>query len=150
MEEKEKKKKNKNPYYKHIESEEICNKILENFGADIKEGHIINGHMPVKAKDGESPIRAGGKYIVIDGGFSKAYQPTTGIAGYTLSYNSNGLVLAVNEPLKKKQKAIKEGSDIKSEIILQEHVEKRKRVSGGGDTSCLYGLQKRSDDHRSG
>lgn len=128
LEEKALHKENKNPYYKHIESEEICNKILENFGADIKEGHIINGHMPVKAKDGESPIRAGGKYIVIDGGFSKAYQPTTGIAGYTLSYNSNGLVLAVNEPFESKQKAIEEGSDIKSEIILQEHVEKRKRV----------------------
>lgn len=85
--------------------------------------------MPVKVKDGETPIKAGGKYIIIDGGFSKAYQPTTGIAGYTLSYNSNGLVLAVNEPFESKQKAIEEGSDIKSEIILQEHVEKRKRVA---------------------
>ena len=129
LEEKALHKENKNPYYKLIENEEICDKILENFGANIKEGHIINGHMPVKAKDGESPIRANGKYIVIDGGFSKAYQPTTGIAGYTLSYNSNGLVLAVNEPFESKQKAIEEGSDIKSEIILKEHVEKRKRVA---------------------
>ena len=129
LEEKELHKENKNSYYKLIENEAICDKILENFGADIKEGHIINGHMPVKAKDGETPIKAGGKYIIIDGGFSKAYQPTTGIAGYTLSYNSNGLVLAVNEPFESKQKAIEEGSDIKSEIILKEHVEKRKRVA---------------------
>jgi fructose-1,6-bisphosphatase-3 len=143
LEEKELHKENKNPYYKLIESEEICDKILENFGATIKEGHIINGHMPVKAKDGETPIRARGKYIVIDGGFSKAYQPTTGIAGYTLSYNSNGLVLAVNEPFESKQKAIEEGSDIKSEIILQEHVEKRKRVA---DTDIGEKLQTEIND----
>lgn len=96
--EKELHKENKNPYYSKVDDEKICNKILENFGADIEEGHIINGHIPVKVKDGESPVRAKGKLIVIDGGFSKAYQPTTGIAGYTLTYNSNGLVLAVNEP----------------------------------------------------
>lgn len=128
LEEKELHKEHKNPYYKCIDSEEICNKMLENFEADVKEGHIINGHVPVKVKDGETPIRAGGKLIIIDGGFSKAYQATTGIAGYTLTYNSNGLVLAVNEPFKSKQKAIEEGSDITSEIILEEHVEKRKRV----------------------
>ena len=119
--EKELHKENKNPYYSKVDDEKICNKILENFGADIEEGHIINGHIPVKVKDGESPVRAKGKLIVIDGGFSKAYQPTTGIAGYTLTYNSNGLVLAVNEPFESKQKAIEEGSDIKSEIILQEN-----------------------------
>ena len=128
LEEKELHKENKNPYYDQVNSEEICNKILENFGVDIEEGHIINGHIPVKVKNGESPIRAKGKLIVIDGGFSKAYQPTTGIAGYTLTYNSNGLVLAMNEPFESKQKAIEEGSDIKSEIILQENVKKRKSV----------------------
>lgn len=128
LEEKELHKENKNPYYDQVNSEEICNKILENFGVDIEEGHIINGHIPVKVKNGESPIRAKGKLIVIDGGFSKAYQATTGIAGYTLTYNSNGLVLAMNEPFESKQKAIEEGSDIKSEIILQENVKKRKSV----------------------
>ena len=128
LNEKELHKENKNPYYEEINKEEICNKILENFGVSIEEGHIINGHIPVKVKDGESPIRAKGKLIVIDGGFSKAYQSTTGIAGYTLTYNSNGLVLAVNEPFESKQKAIEYGSDIKSEIILQENVEKRKSV----------------------
>lgn len=128
LNEKELHKENKNPYYEKVNKEEICNKILENFGVSIEEGHIINGHIPVKVKDGESPIRAKGKLIVIDGGFSKAYQSTTGIAGYTLTYNSNGLVLAVNEPFESKQKAIEYGSDIKSEIILQENVEKRKSV----------------------
>lgn len=119
----------KNPYYKCIENEEFCNKILRHFGANADEGHIINGHVPVKVKNGETPLKGGGKAIVIDGGFSKAYQETTGIAGYTLSYNSNGLVLAVNEPFESKQKAIDEGSDIKTEIILQETVTKRKMVS---------------------
>lgn len=122
-------KENKNPYYKFIETEEFCNKLLEQFGANPKEGHIINGHVPVKVKDGETPLRAGGKAIVIDGGFSKAYQETTGIAGYTLSYNSNGLVLVENEPFESKQKAIDEGTDIKTEIILRENVEKRKCVA---------------------
>lgn len=129
LEDKATHKENKNPYYKYIEKEEFCDKLLEHFGADTKEGHIINGHVPVKVKDGETPLRAGGKVIVIDGGFSKAYQETTGIAGYTLSYNSNGLVLAVNDPFESKQKAIDEGSDIKSEIILQEQVERRKLVA---------------------
>lgn len=141
--EKELHKENKNPYYAKVDDEKICNKILENFGADIEEGHIINGHIPVKVKDGESPIRAKGKLIVIDGGFSKAYQPTTGIAGYTLTYNSNGLVLAVNEPFESKQKAIEEGSDIKSEIILQENVKKRKSVK---DTDIGTRLCKEIDE----
>ncbi len=141
--EKELHKENKNPYYSKVDDEKICNKILENFGANIEEGHIINGHIPVKVKDGESPVRAKGKLIVIDGGFSKAYQPTTGIAGYTLTYNSNGLVLAVNEPFESKQKAIEEGSDIKSEIILQENVKMRKRVK---DTDIGTRLCKEIDE----
>ena len=141
--EKELHKENKNPYYSKVDDEKICNKILENFGSDIEEGHIINGHIPVKVKDGESPVRAKGKLIVIDGGFSKAYQPTTGIAGYTLTYNSNGLVLAVNEPFESKQKAIEEGSDIKSEIILQENVKMRKRVK---DTDIGTRLCKEIDE----
>ena len=122
-------KENKNTYYKLIESEDVCDKILEKFGANIEEGHIINGHMPVKAKDGESPLKANGKLIIIDGGFAKSYQSTTGTAGYTLTYNSNGLVLAVNEPFESKEKAILEGSDIKSEIILKEKTDYRKCVA---------------------
>jgi fructose-1,6-bisphosphatase-3 len=129
LEEKSTHKEEKNPYYKYIHNEEICIKMLENFGVDVEEGHIINGHVPVKAKDGESPIRAGGKLIIIDGGFAKSYQPTTGMAGYTLTYNSNGLVLAANEPFESKCKAINEGLDIKSQTILKENVISRKRVA---------------------
>ena len=129
LEEKSTHKEEKNPYYKYIYNEEICIKMLEHFGVDVEEGHIINGHVPVKAKDGESPIRAGGKLIIIDGGFAKSYQPTTGMAGYTLTYNSNGLVLAANEPFESKCKAINEGLDIKSQTILKENVISRKRVA---------------------
>lgn len=129
IDDKETHKENKNPYYTLINKEEICNKVLQNFETDINEGHIINGHVPVKAKDGESPVKAGGKLIVIDGGFAKAYQSTTGIAGYTLTYNSNGLVLAMNEPFESKNKAIEEGLDIKSQTILKENILTRKRVA---------------------
>ncbi len=129
LEDKEMKKENKNYYYSLINNEQICNKILEEFDLDIEEGHIINGHMPVKAKDGESPIKANGKMIVIDGGFAKAYQPTTGIAGYTLTYNSHGLVLAMNEPFESRNKAIEEGIDIRTQIILKENIIERKRVA---------------------
>ncbi len=127
--EKELHREKKNPYYELINQVEICNKILEDFGADVEEGHIVNGHVPVKAKDGETPMKADGKVIMIDGGFAKSYQDTTGTAGYTLSYNSHGLVLAVNEPFLSKVKAIEDGSDIRSQIILKEHIAERKRVA---------------------
>ena len=130
VEEKELHKENKNPYYTLINDEKICDKILENFGLGTDgDSHIINGHMPVKAKDGESPVKANGKLIVIDGGFAKAYQSTTGIAGYTLTYNSHGLVLAMNEPFESKCKAIEEGLDIKAQTILKENIVNRKRVA---------------------
>ena len=77
----------KDYYYKLIEREDICDMILREFGMDPKRCHIVNGHMPVKFKKGESPIKGNGKLLIIDGGFSKAYQKTTGIAGYTLIYN---------------------------------------------------------------
>lgn len=82
-----------NPYYKLAEREDICVKILEEFGLDPSRAHVINGHVPVKIKDGESPMKANGKYFVIDGGISKAYQPKTGIAGYTMIFNSHMLAL---------------------------------------------------------
>ena len=130
LEEKELHKENKNPYYTLINDEKICDKILENFGLDTDgDSHIINGHMPVKAKDGENPVKANGKLIIIDGGFAKAYQSTTGIAGYTLTYNSHGLVLAMNEPFESKCKAIEEGLDIKTQTILKENIINRKRVA---------------------
>lgn len=143
IEDKKLHKEEKNAYYKYIYDEDVCIKILENFGVNIEEGHIINGHVPVKAKDGESPIRAGGKLIIIDGGFAKSYQSTTGMAGYTLTYNSNGLVLAANEPFESKCKAINEGLDIKSQTILKENVEQRKRVA---DTDIGKKLQDEISD----
>lgn len=91
-----------NPYYSLSEKVEICKLILHHFGLS-DEGHIINGHVPVKIKDGESPVKAGGRLFVIDGGISKAYQPTTGIAGYTLIYDSHSLSLAEHKPFVKGQ-----------------------------------------------
>jgi fructose-1,6-bisphosphatase-3 len=143
LDEKELHKENKNPYYTLINDEEICNKILENFEVNVEEGHIINGHMPVKAKDGESPIKANGKLIVIDGGFAKAYQSTTGIAGYTLTYNSHGLVLAMNQPFESKAKAIENGLDIISQTILKENIATRKRVA---DTDVGTKLKEEIED----
>ncbi len=87
-----------NPYYKLSQKEEICDKILKEFGLPLDGSHIINGHVPVKQKDGESPIKGNGKLYVIDGGLSKAYQPKTGIAGYTLIFNSHHLALAEHKP----------------------------------------------------
>ncbi len=87
-----------NPYYKLSQTEEVCIKILEEFGLPAEGSHIINGHVPVKIKDGETPVKGGGKLFVIDGGLSKAYQKRTGIAGYTLIYNSHHLALAEHMP----------------------------------------------------
>ena len=87
-----------NPYYQLSVKEEYCDKILKEFGLPTKGAHIINGHVPVKLKDGETPVKAGGKLFIIDGGLSKAYQSKTGIACYTLIYNSNHLALAEHVP----------------------------------------------------
>lgn len=86
------------PYYKIISSEEVCERILTEFGLDPEESVILNGHVPVKIKDGESPVKGGGKLFIIDGGMSKAYQKTTGIAGYTFIYNSRYMALAEHKP----------------------------------------------------
>lgn len=119
----------KNPYYRLLENEEVVNQILEEFGLSGTEAHIINGHIPVEAKNGESPVKCNGKLLIIDGGFSKAYQPKTGIAGYTLIYNSYGLLLAAHEPFESVEKAIQDGSDIVSHTILVQHVVRRKTVA---------------------
>ena len=87
-----------NPYYKLSQQEEVCDRILQEFGLSGGGSHIINGHVPVKIKDGEMPVKANGKLFVIDGGLSKAYQKYTGIAGYTLIYNSHHLALAEHKP----------------------------------------------------
>lgn len=91
-------KENMNPYYRLSQKEDVCNRILEEFGLPREGAHIINGHVPVKIKDGEKPVKANGKLFIIDGGLSKAYQSKTGIAGYTLIFNSNHLALAEHKP----------------------------------------------------
>ncbi|MCI9063211.1 MAG: fructose-1,6-bisphosphatase [Clostridia bacterium] len=128
---KEVKKEKKSPYYKFIENEEFCEKILNEFGLDNEDSHIMNGHMPVKAKDGESPIKANGKLFVIDGGFAKSYREKTGNAGYILTYNSNGLLLSQSKPFESIENAIKDERDIITEIIVKKQEVKRKTV---GDT----------------
>lgn len=105
-------KEEKNPYFNLRHEEETCNKILEAFGLKDEHCHIVNGHVPVKVKKGESPIKGGGKLIAIDGGFSKAYQGVTGIAGYTLIYNSQGMVLVSHEAFNSKKDAIENDLDM--------------------------------------
>ncbi|WP_027624397.1 fructose-bisphosphatase class III [Clostridium lundense] len=128
IDEKETHKENRNAYYKLRDEEELSNRIFEEFNLDSQTSHIINGHIPVKTKDGESPIKANGKLLVIDGGFCRAYQPETGIAGYTLIYNSYGFLLSSHEPFESTKKAIEEEQDILSSTVILEHVATRQRV----------------------
>lgn len=121
----------KNPYYRLCEKEEVVNKILEEFGLPATGSHIINGHVPVAVKKGESPVKCNGKLLIIDGGFSKAYQSKTGIAGYTLIYNSYGLVLAAHEPFESMEKTVLTETCIHSHVVMEQNVVKRKTV---GDT----------------
>lgn len=130
-------------YSKYKEREDICDMIMEEFGLKGEHCHIINGHVPVKTKKGESPIKAGGKLLVIDGGFSKAYQSETGIAGYTLIYNSYGMMLAQHEPFKSVEKVVKEGADIKSLTRVVEYVTKRTKI---GDTDLGTVLKQQIKD----
>lgn len=116
-------------YYKLIEKEEICDKIIREFGLDTKTAHVINGHMPVRSKAGENPVKGGGKLMIIDGGFSKAYQPTTGIAGYTLVYNSYGLRLVTHEPFESFEKSIADETDIRSDFTMVKEFEHRQKVA---------------------
>jgi fructose-1,6-bisphosphatase-3 len=118
----------KNPYYRLREKEDICRKILTDFDLNPDEGHIINGHTPVREIKGESPIKANGKMIVIDGGFSKAYQSTTGIAGYTLLYNSYGMQLVAHEKFNSKKDVLLKGSDVLSVKRVVDRELERKTV----------------------
>lgn len=117
----------KNPFYNFENDERISEKVLKEFGIDPQIGHIICGHIPVKFKAGESPIKANGKLFIIDGGLSKSYQKTTGIAGYTLRYSSYGLTLVAHEPFTSRENAIVDETDLHSEIQIVEKVE-RKRI----------------------
>ena len=105
VEDKEASRERMNPYYKLSVQEKYCDMILEEFGLTTTGSHIINGHVPVKIKDGETPIKAGGKLFIIDGGLSKAYQGKTGIAGYTLIFNSRHLALAEHKPFDPKKES---------------------------------------------
>ncbi|MBV7509123.1 fructose-1,6-bisphosphatase [Bacillus sp. sid0103] len=118
----------KNPYYHLREKEEICRKILAEFNLNPDEGHIINGHTPVREIKGENPIKANGKMIVIDGGFSKDYQSTTGIAGYTLLYNSYGMQLVAHEKFNSKKDVLLNGSDVLSVKRVVDRKLERKKV----------------------
>lgn len=121
----------KNCYYELINNPDIADKILKEFGLEGERVHIINGHVPVHRMRGESPVKSNGKVIVIDGGFSKAYRRRTGIAGYTLIYNSYGLTLTAHEPFESSEEAIKNEVDIVSRREAVEYMEKRILV---GDT----------------
>lgn len=121
----------KNPYYSFLEDSDVVDHIMQEFGLSLKDAYIINGHVPVKCKNGESPIKCNGRVMIIDGGFSKAYQKETGIAGYTLVYNSYGLLLVAHEPFESAEAAIEKGSDIHSENMVIKRVLKRRLV---GDT----------------
>lgn len=104
----------KNPYYALIDKEDIARDILRGFGLDDSAGHIINGHVPVRVKKGESPLHAGGRLLVIDGGMSRAYQGITGIAGYTLIFSSHALILVAHQPFESATRAITDEQDIHS------------------------------------
>ena len=115
-------------YYRLRDNEQVCDMILDAFGVKGKHRHIINGHVPVRVGNGETPIKAGGKLMVIDGGFAKAYHNTTGIAGYTLVFHSRGFQLVQHEPFTSAEEAIKNGTDIKSTTQIVELSSQRMMV----------------------
>ena len=121
-------KEEKGYYYTLRDNEEVCDRILDAFGVTGQHRHIINGHVPVRTNKGETPIRANGKLMVIDGGFAKAYHNTTGIAGYTLVYHSRGFQLVQHEPFTSAEEAIKNGTDIVSSTQIVELSSQRMRV----------------------
>ena len=118
----------KGAYFTLADDEQICKKILCEFGLNPENGRIINGHVPVRTIKGETPIRANGKRFVIDGGFSKPYQEKTGIAGYTLIYNSHGIQLVEHESFESREQAVLSGSDIHSRTLLQDFSGRRIRI----------------------
>lgn len=130
-------------YYKLRNNPDIVNSILDAFGVTGEHRHIINGHVPVKAGDGEDPVKAGGLLMVIDGGFSKAYHHTTGIAGYTLVFHSRGFELVQHEPFTSAEEAVRNGSDIVSTTKIVEHHTNRLMVR---DTDKGAELQSQIDE----
>ena len=133
----------KNAYYTYYQDPAVCEMLLAEFGLTGPHCHIINGHVPVKVRKGESPVKGGGKLIVIDGGFSKAYQPTSGIAGYTLIFNSRHLRIVSHQPFAGKYNALHKNDDIENESVIFEKLETRMRIS---QTDEGAELQTRVDD----
>lgn len=133
----------KNPYYALRDQETTAVAILKEFGLNPDTAHIINGHVPVQVKKGEKPIKAGGKLFVIDGGFAKAYQGITGIAGYSLIYNSYGLLLASHAPFESPQKVVEAGIGLQTETEILERNQARIRVK---DTDEGRDIQRNIDD----
>lgn len=144
----------KNAYYRLYDKEEIVDKILREFGLDTTKSHIVNGHVPVERKKGESPIKCNGKLLVIDGGFSKAYQHKTGIAGYTLVANSYGMRLVSHEPFESTEAAIRKESDIFSDSIVVETALRRQCVAdtdiGVELKESIHQLEELLDAYREG
>ncbi len=122
-------KEKKNSYYKLYEQEEILDSILKEFGLTDPAAHIINGHVPVQVRKGDTPLKCGGKLLVIDGGFSKAYQSKTGIAGYTLIVNSHGMSLMAHELFESKEASVLNGTDIVSDSIPVEQYARRHLIA---------------------
>ncbi len=118
----------KNAYYECWNDEETAGRILEEFGLTGANSHIVNGHIPVQSKKGEQPVKANGKLILIDGGFCRAYQPSTGIAGYTLIYNADGMRISAHEPFRGIQNAISDNADIVSDTVIFERSADKIRV----------------------
>ncbi|MCI9168269.1 MAG: fructose-1,6-bisphosphatase [Dorea sp.] len=143
LEEKELHKEKKNPYYALLEDEDAVDHIMKEFDLDPAQSHIINGHVPVKTKNGESPVKCDGKVLVIDGGFSKAYQKETGIAGYTLIYNSHGMILAAHDPFESTEAAIEKENDIHAKSVTVKRMVERKLV---GDTDIGRELKEQIKD----
>ncbi len=119
----------KNAYYTYYHDSAVCEMLLAEFGLESKNCHIVNGHVPVKVKKGESPIKGGGKLLVIDGGFSKAYQSTSGIAGYTLIFTSRNMRIVSHKPFAGKQAALAQNHDMTDEITIIEKMDKRMKVA---------------------
>lgn len=141
-------------YYTLIDDEKICDKILEEFGLDAKQGHIINGHVPVRVRKGETPIKAGGKALVIDGGFSTPYHEKTGISGYTLVSNSRGLRLLRHQKIADVKAALAENKDIESTTETVEILSRRMTIGdtdhGQGIRQEIVGLHKLLQAYQSG
>ena len=154
LEEKETHKEKKNSYYKLVEKEETVEQILKEFGLESRDAHIVNGHVPVEQIHGESPVKCGGRLLIIDGGFAKAYQAKTGIAGYTLVCNSRGMELAALEPFESARAVIANESDLFSHSVDVEVFPQRKLVAdtdvGQDIRERIYYLEELLEAYRNG